>query len=81
MIQNQTPGLSEFRGLGWMLKPGDFGRACSARTFGHYGATGTLAWCDPSTGLICVLLTTRPVGQSRGGLLGAVSGLVAEATV
>ncbi len=78
MIENQTPGLNETRGLGWMLKPGEFGRACSARTFGHYGATGTLAWCDPLSGLICVLLTTRPIDRARAGLLGTVSDLISE---
>jgi CubicO group peptidase (beta-lactamase class C family) len=79
MIDNQNSGLNEPWGLGWMLKPGGFGRTCSARTFGHYGSTGTVAWCDPSSGLICVLLTTRPADQSRDGLLGPVSDLVAEA--
>jgi CubicO group peptidase (beta-lactamase class C family) len=81
MIENQNSGLNEPWGLGWMLKPGGFGRTCSARTFGHYGSTGTVAWCDPTSGLICVLLTTRPADQSRDGLLGPVSDLVAEAVV
>jgi CubicO group peptidase (beta-lactamase class C family) len=79
MIENQTRGLNEPWGLGWMLKPREFGRTCSARTFGHYGSTGTVAWCDPSRGLVCVLLTTRPADQSRDGLLGPVSDLVADA--
>src|SRR5215510_4088375 len=35
MVRNQTPGLNEPWGLGWMVKPGNFGRACSVRTFGH----------------------------------------------
>ena len=77
MITDQNPGLDPW-GIGWMLKPGSFGKACSARTFGHYGSTGTVAWADPQSKLACVLLTTRPASDSREGLLGPVSDLVAE---
>ena len=77
MIMNYTAGLNEAWGLGWMLDPGKFSRGCSPRTFGHYGATGTVAWADPDTGVRCVLLTTKPAEQSRAGLLGPVSDLVA----
>lgn len=79
MIVNQTPGLNAPWGIGWMVKPGNFGEACSPRTFGHYGATGTVAWADPETDTICVLLTTKPVSQSRDGLLGPVSDAVSRA--
>ena len=75
MITNQT-GLSDPWGLGWMLKPGTFGRACSPRTFGHYGSTGTVAWIDPQKRLSCVLLTTKPAASSRQHLLGPVSDAV-----
>jgi CubicO group peptidase (beta-lactamase class C family) len=78
MTRNQNAGLNTPWGLGWMVKPGDFGKACSNRTFGHYGSTGTCAWADPETNLTCVLLTTRPADQSRSHLLGPVSDLVAE---
>jgi CubicO group peptidase (beta-lactamase class C family) len=76
MITNQTASLNEPRGIGWMIKPGGFGRHSSPQTFGHYGATGTVAWADPKTKLICVLLTTKPADQSRSHLLGPVSDLV-----
>jgi CubicO group peptidase (beta-lactamase class C family) len=76
MVQIQTPGLNEAWGLGWMRQPGRFGKQCSDRTYGHYGATGTVAWADPRSNLSCVLLTTRPADQSRAGLLGPVSDLV-----
>ncbi len=79
MITSHTHGLNEAWGLGWQLDAGAFGRACSPRTFGHYGATGTVAWADPDTGVRCVLLTTKPAEQSRAGLLGPVSDVVAEA--
>lgn len=77
MITDQNPGLDPW-GIGWMLKPGTFGKACSPRTFGHYGSSGTVAWADPQSKLTCVLLTTQPASDSRHGLLGPVSDLVAE---
>jgi CubicO group peptidase (beta-lactamase class C family) len=79
MVTEHTQGLNETWGLGWRLGRGQFGRECSARTFGHYGASGTVAWADPATDVRCVLLTTKPADQSRAGLLGPVSDLVAEA--
>jgi CubicO group peptidase (beta-lactamase class C family) len=33
---------------------------CSDKTFGHTGSTGTLAWADPATKTICVVLTSLP---------------------
>ncbi len=78
MIANQTAGMNDARGLGWMVKPGTFGKHCSTRTFGHYGSTGTVAWADPEKNLVCVLLTTNPAAGSRDGLLGSVSDLVSE---
>jgi CubicO group peptidase (beta-lactamase class C family) len=78
MTTSHTQGLNETWGLGWRLDASVFGRGCSARTFGHYGATGTVAWADAETGLRCVLLTTKPADQSRAGLLGPVSDLVSE---
>jgi CubicO group peptidase (beta-lactamase class C family) len=78
MIRNQTPGLNQPWGLGWMVKPGTFGKGCSARTYGHYGSTGTVGWADPERQLSCVLLTTKPAAQSRDGLLGPVSDSVSE---
>src|SRR5712692_5384189 len=71
MLRNQTEGLNEPWGLGWMLANSHdvyfgirpswrrygwsylvanplrlpaFGVNCSARTFGHYGVSGTIAW-------------------------------------
>jgi CubicO group peptidase (beta-lactamase class C family) len=77
MIVNQT-GLSEPWGLGWAVKPGTFGLACSSQTFGHYGVSGTIAWSDPKANLSCVLLTNKQIADSRDGLPGQVSDLVAE---
>jgi len=79
MIVDQNKGLNEPRGIGFMVKPGAFGRNCSARTFGHYGSTGTLAWADPATGTAFVLLTTKPASDSRDKLLAPAADLAAEA--
>jgi len=55
-----------------------FGLKCSARTFGHYGVSGTIAWADPQNDVAMVLLTTKPVRYSRDGVLGPVSDLVSQ---
>jgi CubicO group peptidase (beta-lactamase class C family) len=33
-----------------------FGDLSSAKTFGHSGASGTVAWADPERELLCVIL-------------------------
>jgi len=78
MVSNQTRGLNKPWGLGFMVEQGTFGKRCSIATFGHYGSTGTVAWADPKTDTICVLLTTKPADSSRANLLGPVSDRVAE---
>jgi CubicO group peptidase (beta-lactamase class C family) len=35
-------------------------RRASPQTFGHTGSTGTIAWADPATDTVCVILTTLP---------------------
>jgi CubicO group peptidase (beta-lactamase class C family) len=55
-----------------------FGLKCSARTFGHYGVTGTIAWADPQNDIAMVLLTSKPVRYSRDGVLGPISDLVSQ---
>jgi CubicO group peptidase (beta-lactamase class C family) len=51
-------------GLGWRLNhpPGSSNLPDydSERIFGHGGATGTVAWADPDSGLVCVILTNDP---------------------
>jgi CubicO group peptidase (beta-lactamase class C family) len=79
MIVNHNHGLNKPWGIGFMIDPGTFGKGCSAKTYGHYGSTGTVCWADPEKNLICVLLTTKPADQSRAGLLGPVSDMVSSA--
>lgn len=52
--------LTDRWGLGWRLGAASQGDLASRDAFGHTGATGTLFWADPETGLSCVLLTNQP---------------------
>lgn len=51
----QTP-----RGLGLNVGLGAGSKGCSDKTFGHTGSTGTIAWADPASQTICVVLTSLP---------------------
>jgi CubicO group peptidase (beta-lactamase class C family) len=79
MISDQNAGLAAPWGLGWALGRSKawnfFGDLVSASTFGHAGATGTVAWADPVTGVTCVILTDRLA--QNGSLLRRVSNAVA----
>ncbi|MEO7142997.1 MAG: serine hydrolase domain-containing protein [Bryobacteraceae bacterium] len=81
MTRDQNDGLNAPWGLGWALGRSkvwnEFGDLVSPGAFGHAGATGTVAWADPSTGLICVVLTNRPISVDNGRLLRLVSNAVA----
>ena len=60
MLRNHNhQGLAP-RGLGFGIGARVGSPGCSKKTFGHSGATGTLAWADPTTDTICVVLTTLP---------------------
>ena len=58
MVRNHnSPGLPP-RGLGWNVGSSAGSKGCSEKTFGHTGSTGTIAWADPGTQTICVVLTS-----------------------
>jgi CubicO group peptidase (beta-lactamase class C family) len=60
MVRNHnSPGLTA-RGLGFAVGSSAGSKGCSEKTFGHTGSTGTLAWADPATHTICVVLTSLP---------------------
>ncbi len=60
MITNHNgPGLTP-RGLGFGVGTGAGSPGCSDKTFGHTGSTGTIAWADPASQTICVVLTSLP---------------------
>jgi CubicO group peptidase (beta-lactamase class C family) len=69
-------------GLGWRLNwPGhsaNFGDLLGGRTFGHWGATGTVCWLDPETEAFCILFTTQPQ-EPEGRFLARVCNVVAAA--
>ena len=81
MITDQNTAIGAPWGLGWALGRSKawnfFGDLVSPSTFGHAGATGTVAWADPVTGVTCVILTDRLV--NNGSLLRRVSNAVAGA--
>jgi CubicO group peptidase (beta-lactamase class C family) len=60
MVKNHnSPGLTP-RGLGFVVGSLAGSKGCSEKTFGHTGSTGTIAWADPATRTICVVLTSLP---------------------
>jgi CubicO group peptidase (beta-lactamase class C family) len=83
MTTDQNGSLNAPWGLGWGLGRSTawskFGDLVSPRTFGHSGASGTVAWADPETQLVCVILTSRPSAIDNGRLLRLVSNTVAAA--
>jgi CubicO group peptidase (beta-lactamase class C family) len=69
-------------GLGWRLNwpasSANFGDLLGPRTYGHWGATGTLCWIDPDADAFLVLLTTQPQ-EPEGRFLARISNCVAAA--
>jgi CubicO group peptidase (beta-lactamase class C family) len=60
MVRNQNPPTLTPRGLGLNVGASAGSKGCSEKTFGHTGSTGTIAWADPTTQTICVVLTSLP---------------------
>jgi CubicO group peptidase (beta-lactamase class C family) len=79
MLRDHNPSGLPPRGLGFAIGSQAGSPGCSAATFGHGGSTGTLAWADPRTETICVVLTTLPGVNGRPHPRTLVSDRVAEA--
>jgi CubicO group peptidase (beta-lactamase class C family) len=84
MTSNQNSAIPNAPwGLGWALAGSRvwnfFGELVSPATFGHVGATGTVAWADPDRQLLCVVLTNQMV--EGGSLLRRVSNVVSAAVM
>jgi len=60
MVSNQNPVGIESRGIAFDLGSSLGGDGCSESVFGHTGSTGTIAWADPQSQTICVVLTSLP---------------------
>lgn len=65
MVSNHNSAGLTPRGLGFNVGSSSGSRGCSEKTFGHTGSTGTLAWADPATDTICVVLTSLPGGAVK----------------
>ena len=78
MTQNHNPAGLTPRGLGFALGSKASAPSCSEETFAHSGATGTLAWADPATDTICVVLTTLPERAAKPHPMRVASDKVAE---
>ena len=69
-------------GLGWRLDwpahSANFGDLLGTRTYGHWGATGTVLWIDPDAHTFALVLTTLPQEPS-GRILARLSNAVAAA--
>lgn len=89
MVRNQTADLPDLTpaarrrstwSLGFRVAAGReseyLGDLLGPRAFGHAGATGTVGWADPDTGVAMVCFSNRP---SRGRWLGLLSNAVAAA--
>ena len=81
MTRDQNGALDAPWGLGWGVCGARvwafWGDLVSPRTFGHTGATGTVAWADAERQLSCVVLTNQMV--ANGSLLRRVSNAVSAA--
>ena len=65
MLDNHNRRGLTPRGLGFSIGATAGSPGCSNKTFGHSGATGTLAWADPVTDTVFVVLTTLPGGAAK----------------
>jgi CubicO group peptidase (beta-lactamase class C family) len=65
MVRNHNPAGLKPRGLGFDVGASAGNAGCSENTFGHTGSTGTIAWADPATRTICVVLTSLPAYAVR----------------
>lgn len=79
MVRNHNPEGFAHRGLGFEVGSKAGSPGCSEKTFGHTGSTGTLAWADPATDTVCVVLTTLPAGAVVPHPRTVASDLVAKA--
>lgn len=70
-------------GLGWRLNwpthPATFGDLLGPRTYGHWGATGTVLWVDPDRQAAAAILSTLPLEKGSGPALAKLSNAIVAA--
>ena len=64
--------------LNWTAHAACFGDLLPQAAYGHWGATGTLFWIDPTTRTAAVLLSSQPMEKDRSPL-GRLSNAIAAA--
>ena len=71
-------------GLGWRLNwpahSANFGDLLGPKSYGHWGATGTVMWMDPSQEAFVVVLSTQPQ-EPHGRYLARLSNAISAAMV
>ncbi len=80
-LDGVLPGFGRQRpndwGLGFEIRDGKSphwtGAANSARTYGHFGQSGTFLWVDPDAETALVVLTDRPFGEWAHAVMPALS--------
>jgi CubicO group peptidase (beta-lactamase class C family) len=68
--------------LGWRFcwpgQPSTFGDLLGRNVYGHWGATGTMMWIDPTGGIFTILFSTEPF-ENSGKLLVRLSNIISGA--
>lgn len=80
-LDGVLPGFGRQRpndwGLGFEIRDGKSphwtGATNSARTYGHFGQSGTFVWVDPDAETALVVLTDRPFGEWAHAVMPALS--------
>ena len=65
--------------LSWPTHSSSFGDLVGPRTYGHWGATGTMLWIDPDQQLFTILFSTEPHKTSGRHLIRLSNAIVAAA--
>ncbi len=66
--------------LNWPAHSENFGDLLGPRSYGHWGATGTVLWIDPDLDAFAAVLTTQPM-EPHGRYIARLSNAIASAFV
>jgi len=65
--------------MNWPTHSATFGDLLGPRTYGHWGATGTLLWIDPDRQAAAAILSTLPLDKGSGSALARLSNAIVAA--